>query len=62
MPAWEAYAGCREDLVERWREEIARRAQALHDAGENGDAEANWLRAEAEVLREKLKENGTGAA
>ncbi|MEA3274146.1 MAG: dual specificity protein phosphatase family protein [Pseudomonadota bacterium] len=61
VPAWEAYQGCREDLVGRHRRRIERRAYALSRARAGGpdDPQADWMQAEAEVLRsvlEKLKE------
>jgi hypothetical protein len=58
VPAWEAYQGCREDLVNRHRRRIEQRAYALSQArtGGRGDAERDWVRAEAEVLRAVLLE------
>jgi len=56
VPAWEAFHGCREDLVNRYRSRIEERAYALsleRQRGE-GDAKADWLRAEAEVIRSVL--------
>lgn len=51
VPAWEAYHGCRQDLVACHREEIARRAYELYEQGVHGDAHADWCQAEANVLR-----------
>ncbi len=56
VPAWEAYHGCREELVGRHRSRIEQRAYELSQAraGGNGDADADWLQAEAEVIRSVL--------
>ena len=53
VPAWEAHHGCREDLVEKHRPRIEQRAHALSRARptDRGDAQADWLQAEAEVIR-----------
>jgi hypothetical protein len=51
VPAWEAYHGCREDLVARHRSRTARRAYELHEADPSRTALENWADAEAEVLR-----------
>jgi hypothetical protein len=53
VPAWEAHNGCREDLVDRYRSRIEQRAYALSQARptDRGDAQADWLQAEAEVIR-----------
>lgn len=57
VPAWEAYHGCRADLIARHRARIAHRAYALYQArsGARGDAEADWLQAEREILRACLE-------
>ena len=54
VPAWEAYHGCRYDLVERHRDAIAARANELYQQGVNTSAEADWQQAESEVLRNAL--------
>lgn len=56
VPAWEAYHGCREELVGRHRPRIQQLAYELSQAhaGGQGDAEADWLQAEAEVIRSLL--------
>jgi len=53
-PNWEAYFGCRDDLIGRHREAIADRAYAYYQAGVHGDPARDWRRAEAEVLRQAL--------
>ncbi len=58
VPAWEAYHGCREDLVARHREEIAQRAYAFYEQGVHGEARADWHQAEASVLRVVLAGHG----
>jgi atypical dual specificity phosphatase len=54
VPAWEAYHGCRHDLVSQHRQAIEARAYGLYRQGVTGSAEADWHRAETEVLREAL--------
>ena len=56
VPAWEAYRGCREDLVTRYRKDIERRAYELHLGGANDDPRADWDQAEA--LRSVLENRG----
>ena len=51
VPAWEAYYGCRKDLVECYREAIERRAYELYEQGVHGNAHADWFQAQAEILR-----------
>jgi hypothetical protein len=58
VPAWEAYRGCRRDLVSRHREAIAERAFGLHAQGLHTSADLDWLQAETEVLREMLLRGG----
>lgn len=58
VPAWEAYHGCREDLTERHRPAIERRAYALYEAGVHEAAQADWDQARAEVLRDVLTARG----
>jgi hypothetical protein len=54
VPAWEAYYGCRDDLVARYREAIELRAYELHELGVHGNADADWFQAQAEILRSTL--------
>jgi hypothetical protein len=54
VPAWEAFAGCREDLIRRHSSAIEQRAYALHCLNVNKDPHADWVQAEAEVLRSVL--------
>lgn len=54
VPAWEAYAGCREDLVSRHRARIEARAHERSLQSEDNSMESDWKQAEAEVLREVL--------
>ena len=54
VPAWEAYYGCRHDLVERHRKAIEMRAYELYEQGKNQSTDANWQQAEREVLRNVL--------
>jgi hypothetical protein len=58
VPAWEAYHGCRQDLIDRHRTRVEQRAFELYRAraGGPGDAAADWAKAEAEVLRAVLAE------
>lgn len=53
-PAWEAYHGCRHDLVEYNRRAIEMYAYKLYEQGVNSSAEADWLQAEREILRNDL--------
>ena len=54
VPAWEAYNGCRKDLVVRHKDAIERRAYELYELGIHGNAYADWCQAQAEVLRSVL--------
>ena len=54
VPAWEAYYGCREDQVARYRVDIERRAYELYELGKHGNAYADWCHAQAEILRSAL--------
>ena len=56
VPAWEAYHGCRADLVARHHSRIARRAYELHETDHHRSALENWIDAEAQVLRAVLRE------
>jgi protein-tyrosine phosphatase len=58
-PSWEAYEGCRQDLVEMLREHIVVRAYYLSQERPELDASAHWLRAESEILRDAfVRERG----
>lgn len=61
VPAWEAYHGCRDDLVVRHREAIEERAYALYKQGTNRNAQEDWQQAEQEVLRYALLSQTVGA-
>jgi len=54
VPAWEAYYGCRDDLVARYREAVERRAYELYELGVHGNADADWFQAQTEILRSTL--------
>lgn len=54
VPAWEAYFGCKHDLVEHNRTAIEQRAYQLYELRANNNAEDDWEQAEKEVLRNKL--------
>jgi len=56
VPAWEAFHGCREDLIRKYRERIEQRAYELHElrAGSHGDSDTDWFDAEREILRSAL--------
>ena len=54
MPALEAYHGCVNDLQDRYRPAIAQRAYELYQSGINGNADADWLAAKAEIFRTEL--------
>jgi predicted protein tyrosine phosphatase len=51
-PYWDPYQGCRQDALAIVRDAVALRAWTLWQADPSSPAEGNWLRAEAEVLRE----------
>jgi atypical dual specificity phosphatase len=51
-PYWDAWRGCRDDLLARRREAIEARAYALSRSDFHASPEQNWYRAEAEVLRQ----------
>ena len=53
-PAWEAYHGCRKDLVARHRWQILGRAYQLYRSGSEGGPRQHWARAEREVIRSVL--------
>ena len=58
VPAWEAYHGCREDLLRRHHARIAQRAYELHEADRQRSVFENWADAEAQVLSAVLGELG----
>jgi len=51
-PSFEAYDGCRQDLVEVLRENIMVRAYYLSQQDGAEDADRHWMQAEAEMIRE----------
>jgi len=54
VPAWEAYYGCCEDLVERHSEAIERRAYELYELGVHDSVYYDWFQAQTEILRSIL--------
>jgi atypical dual specificity phosphatase len=57
-PYWDAYVGCRRDLVALLEQDIRCRAFHRSLSSPGNDAETNWLLAEAELLREQLEPVG----
>lgn len=55
VPSWEAYAGCRKDLIAALRPVVEQRAHERYERGEGGTAEDHWFHAEEEVLRAALR-------
>lgn len=57
-PNWEAFHGCRQDLVEQHRQRVAERAWALYERRRRhrlpGSPEDDWYQAERETIREAL--------
>ncbi len=51
-PYWEAYYGCRQDLVDLCRDAIERRAWDLAKAEPESAPDSHWIRAEKEILRD----------
>lgn len=51
-PSWEAYHGCRNDLVDYLRDFIQVRAYHLSEEAADGDKENHWFRAEADIIRQ----------
>ena len=51
-PYWDAYYGCREDLLARHRATVALRAWNVSQANPWETPEGNWFRAEQEILSE----------
>ena len=54
MPALEAYYGCLDDLVDRYRQTIEQRAYELYQRGVHNSASADWYQAQTEILRSML--------
>ncbi len=53
-PSWEAYYGCRQDLIDRHRDTISLRAWSIwNDTGGRGP-DRDWMDAEAGIIREVL--------
>lgn len=53
-PYWEAWSGCRSDLLERNRERVERLAWQTSQTNPHATSEENWSRAEALVIREAV--------
>jgi len=53
-PSWEAYNGCRQDLVSRLRPEIETCAYQLWQQGRSDDPHTNWYDAERLLIRRTL--------
>ncbi len=51
-PSWEAYEGCRDDLIDALRDYIAVRAYYLSRQYPENDETRNWYRAEVDVIRQ----------
>ncbi len=51
-PYWEAYHGCREDLVELCRDAIERMAWELAKSEPEHSPESHWIRAEKTIIRD----------
>jgi hypothetical protein len=51
VPAWEAYHGCRDDLLARQRHRVEKRAYEIFQGGGRGSPQADWAQAESDVLR-----------
>ncbi len=51
-PYWDAYYGCREDLLAPHRATVALRAWNLSQANPSETPDGNWFRAEQEILSE----------
>ncbi|MCG8425761.1 MAG: dual specificity protein phosphatase family protein [Chromatiales bacterium] len=60
VPAWEAYDGFRNDMIERYRKAIERRAYELYESGVHRNANADWYQAQAEVLRSAFTHENSG--
>lgn len=50
-PSWEAYEGCRHDLLDILRENIVVRAYYLSQEESDRNSEQHWLQAEREMIR-----------
>lgn len=53
-PYWDAWHGCRSDLVEQHRPAIEARAWEISQRHCDASAQENWSRAETDVIRERL--------
>lgn len=51
-PSWEAYEGCRQDMIDALREYIMVRAYYLSQQEPEHPSDAHWLRAEKEMIRD----------
>ena len=51
-PYWDAFLGCYQDLVERYRRAISHRALKLSQQHPGRPAEINWYEAERQVIRD----------
>lgn|GEM_PF-482952 len=51
-PSWEAFYGCRQDLVDGLKHHIVMRAYYLSKEYPDGDADRNWYQAETDVIRQ----------
>ncbi len=51
-PHWEAYIGCRQDVLARKRRDIELRAWQLHQQTPGNLADTDWFQAEREILSE----------
>lgn len=52
VPYWDAYHGCRQDLVNLCRDAIERRAWDLAKTEPGSAPESHWIRAENEIIRD----------
>jgi hypothetical protein len=53
-PSWEAYEGCRQDLLEMLRDYIMVRAYYLAQEEPEHSPDDHWLRAESEMIRDSF--------
>jgi predicted protein tyrosine phosphatase len=51
-PSWEAFYGCRQDLVDCLKQHIVMRAYFLSKENPDGDADRHWYQAETDVIRQ----------
>jgi len=54
-PDWEAYNGCRSDLLERSQEEVIARSRDLHKKNKKAHPDHNWFQAERAVLSDLFR-------